>query len=193
MPRVHVRTRAEGDPLVRARNLERGATPAHEEAKRRGRDSVSRQVSAFSRVHVYFVRIERFESVIEFSKAIRHAVISTRQRSGAPRVSSSATSRNGRTVGHALLEHAARPNGFEVFVDTQSTDGAAEISDLLKKRSRSATCSSACSGSRSMQSKWVRQEIQYAAKAGKPMVPIVPGGVQRAPSIPGISQGFANS
>jgi serine/threonine-protein kinase len=170
----------QADPAVRRRNFERGPVAAHEEAKRRGRDGVNRQVSAVLTRAMTVDPAARFESVLEFSRALTRSVSSKRNRTGATRIFLS-YHRDTSAAWATHLSSALRDrHGYSVFLDTQSTDGAPKIPDRLKNEIRDCDVFVCLLGEKTLESKWVRQEIGSAAKFDKPMVPIFQEGFRAA-------------
>jgi hypothetical protein len=115
---------------------------------------------------------DRFDSVLEFSQALRHAVADPRRRNAVPRVFFSYHRATGAAWATHFTSALREKEGFYVFLDTQATDNAAQISDLLKKEIQECDVFVCLLGPETLKSKWVRQEISNAAKSEKPMVPI---------------------
>jgi len=170
----------QADPAVRRRNFERGPVAAHEEAVRRGRDGVGRQVSAVLARAMAVDAAARFESVIEFSHALTRSVASKRNRTGATRVFLSYHRETSAAWATHLSSALRDRHGYSVFLDTQSTDGAPRIPDRLKNEIRDCDVFVCLLGGKTLDSKWVLQEISSAAKFDKPMVPIFQEGFRAA-------------
>jgi serine/threonine protein kinase len=170
----------QADPAVRRRNFERGPVAAHEEAARRGRDGVSRQVSTVLAKAMAVDPAARFESVIEFSRALTRDVSSKRMRTGATRIFLSYQRETSAAWATHLSSALRDRHGYSVFLDTQSTDGAPKIPDRLKEEIRDCDVFVCLLGAKTLESKWVRQEISAAAKFDKPMVPVFQEGFRAA-------------
>jgi serine/threonine protein kinase len=160
----------QADPAVRSVNFERGAVPVHEEAVRRGRPPVSRPVSDVITRAMSVAPELRFPSVAEFSDMLGRAVRSTRARGGEPRVFFSYHRKSGAGWA-ALISSALRPK-YSVFIDTQATDGAPQIPVRIRDEIRDCDVFVCLLSPETLESKWVRQEINHADKFNKPMVPI---------------------
>jgi serine/threonine protein kinase len=159
-------------PEVRARNFQRGPAPAHEEAGRAGRESVSPAVSAVLARALSPDPAARFPDVLEFSQAFARGVTDPYQPAAKPRVFISYRRRVASGWAITFATALQDKHGCSVFVDTRALDGAPRIPDRVRKEIERCDVFVCLLAPETLGSDWVRQEIAIADDCRKPMVPI---------------------
>jgi serine/threonine protein kinase len=162
----------QADPRVRTRNFERGTTNIQVESRRSGNETVP------ERLHAVFVRAfavkpeDRFPSVLEFSKAFSTADVVVPITPRKPHAFFSY--RRGEASGWAThfadkLQH----NSIDVYLDVKRRDNATQFPSWIEDMIKRCDVFVCFLEKSTLDSSWVRQEVQLAYKNNKPMIPII--------------------
>ena len=163
---------AQDNPIVRQRNFLNGAPAAHDEAARNGRPDVPAAVSPVLRRGLATRPGDRFTSIGAFAEAFS-AALRGQARDTAPRVFFSyrreASAGWVWTFSTALRDR----HGILSFVDVAQMDRAVRFPAKLEHEIRTCDVFVCFLTGNTLQSDWVRREIQFAREYGRPMVPVV--------------------
>jgi serine/threonine-protein kinase len=161
----------QSDPDVRRRNFARGALPAHEEATHAGRDDVSPALSAVLAQGLHTDPAERYPSVTAFESAFVDAV--TSPRTGLqPCVFLSYQREASAGWANLFASTLEGKHDWSIFLDTMARDGAPRIPERIRNAIERADVFVCFLAPGTLDSNWVRQEIEIAHESGKPMVPV---------------------
>jgi serine/threonine protein kinase/pSer/pThr/pTyr-binding forkhead associated (FHA) protein len=160
------------DPEVRSRNFRRGPEPAHEAAVRIGREELPHRVSAVIAKAMSLTPAERYPSVQAFGAAFAEAVAQEDEGDLPPRVFLSYQRQASAGWANLFANALAEKNGWSVFIDTQSRDGAPQIPERLRQEITACDVFVCLLAPGTLTSNWVRQEIAIAFQCKKPMVPV---------------------
>ena len=162
----------QADPRVRTRNFERGTTNIQVEGRRSGNETVPEWL------HAVFVRAfavkpdDRFPSVLEFCRAFTTAGVAVPVTPRRPHAFFSY--RRGGASGWAThfadkLQH----NSIDVYLDVKRRDNATQFPSWIEDMIKRCDVFVCFMEKSTLDSGWVRQEIQLAYKNNKPMIPII--------------------
>jgi serine/threonine protein kinase len=164
---------------VRRRNFARGPLPAHEEARQHGREDVNPHVSVVLERALSVSPDARYASIQDFATDLRRAL----EGAGAPRDPSQPPQvflsyQRGASTGWAvhIAEQLHEKHGVHVFLDLERVDLAVRFPDRLAEAIQRADVFVCLVGSTTLESGWVRREIELAVRYRKPMIPILEDG-----------------
>ena len=160
-------------PEVRKRNYLRPPAPAHELAEQNLRPALPSAVSAVLRRAMAPKPEERYPSAQEFASAFRAAIAD--KGVPAPKKPNVFLSyRRGNSLPLALLieTRLERDHGCEVFVDVTEAERAGELPEYLSRSIARSDVFVCLLGKTTLNSPWVKREMEMAYQAGKPMVPV---------------------
>jgi serine/threonine-protein kinase len=161
------------NPAVRERNLRRRALPAHEEAALHGRPAVPSALSDVLERALHVNPAERFPSVADFATAFHEALSARRPaRPSVPQVFLSYQRQASAAWAVLIARDLEEKFGCSVFVDTRAMDGAPKIPDRLRAEIERCDVFVCLLASTTLESSWVRQEIELAARYARRMVPV---------------------
>jgi serine/threonine protein kinase len=165
-------------PEIRRRNFATGPLPAHAEAERNGKSGVLRSVSyVFSRALATRPE-DRYVSIDQFAGALTAALIRPARRADAAKLFFSYQRENMAGWVNYFADRV-RANGLSVFVDTHNIDSTGVVSEQVSQAIEDALVFVCFVGERTLESKWVRDEITLAYQFGKPMIPVFQEGYVR--------------
>ena len=158
-------------PEVREQNFRRGPIRAHEEAEANGRALPS----SASRVLAKGLAVspaQRYPSVAEFANAFVASLTGTRASSGTPQVFLSYQRESAAGWAQYFARELREKHGVSVFVDVERRDGAGHFPARLARAIEECDVFVVLLSGSTLESKWVRQEINLAFEHGRPMVPV---------------------
>jgi serine/threonine protein kinase len=161
------------DPAVRDRNLRRGALPAHTEAAARGKTSVPESISPVLDKALRVDASERYESIGAFGAAFRDAFVNTATTTRPTRVFLSYQRQASGAWAILVARVLEEKYALSVFVDTRALDGAPRIPDRLRDEIARCDVFVCLLSGTTLESSWVRQEIELAMQHQRPVVPIL--------------------
>jgi hypothetical protein len=82
-----------------------------------------------------------------------------------------------------LLANELKSHNIEAYVDTNRVDGAGPFPDRLLRAIEQCDVFICLAADSTLDSEWVRREIEHAHKLGKPMIPIFQESYKSAPEI----------
>jgi serine/threonine protein kinase len=159
-------------PDVRRRNFRRGPIPAHEEAAHNGRASLPRAVSQVLARALATSADQRYDSLTTFANAFKVALRHTVHRSEEPEVFISYQ----RDVSAPLAMYLAdklKTQGIRPFVDAEGLDSAGPFPAHLERAIEDTDVFVCLLAGTTLQSAWVREEIRFAHRYEKPMIPVM--------------------
>lgn len=158
-------------PAVRKRNLMRGPIPAHEMAAQNGRPEVPQRVSRVLQLALATDPAARFGSTTEFARKFREAV---RNPAGGdlPLVFLSYQRKTGSPWTILLREKLEREYGCRLLVDVEQRDTGGPFPQRLERDIQRCDVFICLLASTTLDSEWVRLEIEAAHRSHKPMVPV---------------------
>jgi serine/threonine protein kinase len=160
------------DPRVRTRNFERGTTDIHLEAGRSGNHTVPENLSSvFSRA--FSVKPEaRFPTILEFCEAFCSADVAVPAAPRNPHVFFSY--RRGIASGWAThFAEKLQSSGIDVYLDAKRRDNATQFPSWMEDKIRQCDVFVCFLEKTTLESSWVRREIELAYRDKKPMIPII--------------------
>ena len=163
---------AQDNPIVRQRNFLNGAPAAHDEAARNGRPDVPATVSPVLRRGLATRPEDRFPSIGAFAEAFT-AALRGQARDTAPRVFFSYRREGGAGWAWTFSKTLRERHGIDPFVDVKQMDRAVRFPAKLEYEIRTCDVFVCFLTSNTLQSDWVRREIELARQYGRPMVPVV--------------------
>jgi serine/threonine protein kinase len=162
----------QADPRVRTRNFERGTTNIQVEARRSGNETVP------ERLHAVFVRAfavkpeDRFPSILEFCQAFSTAEVAVPTVPRKPHAFFSY--RRGGASGWAThFADKLQRNSIDVYLDVKRRDNATQFPSWIEDMIKRCDVFVCFLEKSTLDSSWVRQEVQLAYKNNKPMIPII--------------------
>jgi serine/threonine protein kinase len=159
-------------PEVRRRNYMRGAVPAHEMAAQHGRSAVPPAVSQTLKRAMSVDPGARFESVGEFGRDFTRALAPAKVATKRTRVFISYHRRTSSPWALLLKKELERDHGFDIFVDSEQRDTAGSFPARIERNISEADVFVCILAEPTLQSAWVKHEIEVAHNAGKPMIPV---------------------
>jgi serine/threonine protein kinase len=161
----------QGNPEVRRQNYLRPFIPVHEEAAHNGQENLPPALSIVLEKALSTSPDARYESVKEFFSALVEGA-SGKQKNAKPSVFISY--QRGTSAGWAMLFRHNLEEKYEIdtYVDTQAVDQAAHFPERLANAIADCDMVICLLGEKTLESKWVREEIRIAHEHGKPMVPV---------------------
>jgi serine/threonine protein kinase len=157
------------NPKVRMRKFLRGPLPAHQEALGIRRITVPEAVSEVFAKALHHDSTRRYSSATVFSAALRDALSTARPYKTRVFISYRRESSRGWPT---LFAGHLKQRGIQVFVDTQRVDQIGRFPERLRAEIRSCDVFVCLLGRSTLESDWVRQEIQLAHALSKPMIPV---------------------
>jgi serine/threonine protein kinase len=158
---------------VRLRNLQREPDPVHQMAARNGRPAVPPALSPVFQRALAVRSDQRFPNARDFAAAFRLALIEPAPvRSGPPSVFISYQRAASSAWAVLLKKEMEREQGFQVFLDTEQQDSTGQFPLKLRRRIQECDVFICLLAESTLASDWVRQEIQLASDAAKPMIPV---------------------
>lgn len=158
-------------PAVRKRNLMRSPIPAHEMAAQNGRHGVPQSVSRVLQLALSKDPEGRFASTKEFAREFQEAVRNPAAR-GLPLVFLSYQRKTGSPWTILLRENLERDYGCKLFVDVEQRDTGGPFPKRLEREIERCDVFVCLLASTTLDSDWVRREIEVAHRSEKPMVPV---------------------
>ena len=165
-------------PEIRRRNFATGPLPAHTEAERNGRSGVLRSVSYVFARALATRPDDRYPSIDQFASALTAALIRPARRADAAKLFFSYQRENMAGWVNYFADRI-RANGLSVFVDTHNIDSTGVVSEQVSQAIEDAMVFVCFVGERTLESRWVRDEITLAYQFGKPMIPVFQEGYVR--------------
>jgi serine/threonine protein kinase len=167
-------------PEIRRRNFALGPLPAHTEAERNGRSGVLRGVSLVLARALATRPDDRYPTIDQFTSALTAALVRPARRTDAAKLFVS-YQRESMAGWVNFFADRIRTKGLSVFVDTHNRDNAGGISEHVSQAIEDAVVFVCFVGDRTLESRWVRDEIALAYHYGKPMIPVFQEGYVRPP------------
>jgi serine/threonine protein kinase len=165
-------------PEIRRRNFALGPLPAHAEAERNGRNGVFRGVSFVLAKALATRPDDRYPTIDQFAEALTAALVRPARRADAAKLFLS-YQRESMAGWVNFFADRIRAKGLSVFVDTHNIDSAGGISEHVSQAIEDAVVFVCFVGDRTLESRWVRDEIALAHQYGKPMIPVFQEGYVR--------------
>jgi serine/threonine-protein kinase len=160
-------------PEVRKRNYLRGPLPAHEMAAANERPPFPPAISDVLKRAMAFDPAERFGSVREFAAALREALTGGRvERPQRRRIFISYHRASSSPWALLLKKELEREHGLEVFVDAEQRDNAGNFPKKLERNIAKSDVFICLLAEPTLESAWVRKEIEVAFENKKPMIPV---------------------
>ncbi|MDX1981692.1 MAG: protein kinase [Bryobacteraceae bacterium] len=159
------------NPQVRKRNLARGPAPVHEMAAENGRPAVPEALAPALRRALSEDPAARFPSAFDFARAARQALSAAPARS-TPYVFLSYHRASSAPWALLLRNELQRRYGYEVFLDVGQRDTAGRFPRKLEQAISRCTVFVCLLAEETLDSEWVRREIELAFRAGKFMIPV---------------------
>lgn len=161
------------NPEVRKRNLARGPVPAHELAAQNEHPAIPAAVSAVIQHAMTANPEERFPSVIEFARAFRSA-LTDKQPAGRRRPYAFISYNRAASSPWALFfkNELERTYDCEVYVDAEQRDTVGQFPKKLERGIERCDVFVCLLAEGTLDSPWVKREVEIAHAARKPMVPI---------------------
>jgi hypothetical protein len=152
--------------------------PAHTEAERNGRSGVLRSVSYVFARALATRPDDRYPSIDQFASALTAALVRPARRADAAKLFFSYQRENMAGWVNYFADRI-RANGLSVFVDTHNIDSTGVVSEQVSQAIEDAMVFVCFVGERTLESRWVRDEITLAYQFGKPMIPVFQEGYVR--------------
>jgi serine/threonine protein kinase len=162
----------QADPRVRTRNFERGTTEIHLEAGRSGNETVPKNLSGVL-ARAFSVRPEdRFGSIAEFCRAFGGADVVVAEAARNPHAFFSY--RRGGASGWAThFADKLQRDGIDVYLDVKRRDNATQFPSWMEDMIQQRDVFVCFLEKTTLDSSWVRQEVELAYRNKKPMIPII--------------------
>jgi serine/threonine protein kinase len=157
------------DPDMRRRNYERGLTPLHEEASRRGMRTVPKAVSGVIARAMEIDPNARYAALVEFANAFREAIAGK----GESHLVFLSYRRDCSAAWAELFNLKLKSHGVSSFFDTQLQDSAGYFPSSLERAIEQCEVFVCFLAANTLQSAWVREEIRLALVHGKKMIPVL--------------------
>jgi serine/threonine protein kinase len=172
------------DPQARSRNFEQAPLAADVQGKRHARSAFPPAASAVLAKALSVKPADRFPSISEFARLFLQSLGEEPPPKRKPSVFVSY--RREADAGWAALfaDKLSNIHGIDVFVDRQRVDSARQVPEKIESAIRKCDVFVCLLARSTLESAWVREEIRIADTAGKPMIPVVQEGFQRAPRWP---------
>ena len=161
------------DPRVRERNFLRGPIDAHEEALRHSRPPLSPAVSRVLRRALAVKPQDRFDSVVAFLDALQAAVEQGALGGRAPVFLSYQRSAGSTPLAHMLRQGLMDKHQIACFLDSQDDSGAGSFPEELAEAIRACRVFVCLLANTTLESDWVRKEIEIAHAHGRRMIPVL--------------------
>jgi hypothetical protein len=161
-------------PEIRRRNFEYGPLPADREAKRHGREGIRPAVSRVLARGLATHPGERYPGIADFAQQFIGSLtgsIGDRDPQAKPRVFLSYHRAGGAGL-PLLIASQLNKQGIDVFLDVQRIDGAVKFPERLTREMDKSDVFICLLGPETLQSRWVRHEVQLASAQRKPMIPV---------------------
>ena len=162
-------------PEIRRRNFARGPLPAHQEAHQHGREGVRPALSRVLARGLAFNPAERYPGVANFAAEFVEALTGSRpdrDPTANPRAFLSYHRAGGAGLPLFIVSQLRDKHGIDVFLDVQRIDGAVKFPDRLTREMQKSDVFVCLLGPKTLESHWVRHEIQLASEQHKPMIPV---------------------
>ena len=117
---------------------------------------------------------DRYADLREFAREFNEALSGRRDRQNAPatpRVFLSYQRAGGAGLSLFIVSQLEK-HGIDVFLDVQRADGAVKFPERLIREIQGADVFVCLLGPETLESRWVRHEIELASKHRKPMIPV---------------------
>ncbi len=164
---------AQENPEVRRKNFARGPAPAHQEAERNGRGALPSAVSAVLNKALATDPGQRYESTSEFAAALEKAFVEPNAGvRAAPRLFISYQREASAGWANLFADKLSEKHGILAFVDVQSMDSAESFPTRIQKEIETCDFFVCFLAEATLQSVWVKREIEIAHAAGRRMVPV---------------------
>jgi serine/threonine protein kinase len=155
---------------IRRRNFEHGPLPAHKEAARHAGLELPPAVSDVLARGLTVSAGDRYTDVKEFAREFNDA-LSGRTEPTTPRAFLSYQRAGGSGLSLFIVSQLEK-HGIDVFLDVQRADGAVRFPERLTREIQKADVFVCLLGPETLESRWVRHEIELASKHRKPMIPV---------------------
>jgi serine/threonine protein kinase len=161
------------NPEVRKRNLARGPVPAHELASQSQRPEFPAAVSAVVQRAMAARHEERYSNATEFARAFRTA-LTEKQPAGRRRPYAFISYNRAASSPWALFfkNELERSYDCDVYVDAEQRDTVGQFPRKLERGIERCDVFVCLLAEGTLDSPWVKREIEVAHAARKPMVPI---------------------
>jgi serine/threonine protein kinase len=159
---------------IRRRNFAHGPLAAHKEAALHARPELPAPVSDVLARGLAFGAGDRYDDLSDFAREFNEALRGRLGKAGAaanPRVFLSYQRAGGSGLSLFIVNQLEK-HGIEVFLDVQRADGAVKFPERLTREIQKADVFVCLLGPDTLESRWVRQEIELASQHGKPMIPV---------------------
>jgi len=181
-------------PEIRRRNFAQGPLPAHQEAEHHGRPGILRGVSSVLAMGLAARPEERYPSIADFAAALSTALVRPARSADASQLFFS-YQRESMAGWVNYFSDRVQAGGLSVFVDTHHRDGSGVFPEQLARAIEDCQVFVCFVGDKTLESRWVRDEIGLAYQYGKPMVPVFQENYVRPPVealTPGITRLLAS-
>jgi serine/threonine protein kinase len=181
-------------PEIRRRNFAQGPLPAHQEADHHGRAGILRGVSSVLAMGLAARPQERYPSIADFAAALSAALVRPARSADAAQLFFS-YQRESMAGWVNYFSDRVRAGGISVFVDTHNRDGSGVFPEQLARAIEDCHVFVCFVGDKTLESRWVRDEIGLAYQYGKPMVPVFQENYVKPPDdalTPGITRLLAS-
>ncbi len=160
-------------PEIRKRNFLRGPFPAHEMAALRGLPPFPPEISQVLNRAMSSDPAHRFPGVQEFAAAFRAGLSPAREPATGPvRVFISYSRELSSAWALLLKRDLEREHAYEVFVDTMQQDTHGNFARKIERNIARAEVFVCLLAAQTLESNWVRKEIEVACQLQKPMIPV---------------------
>jgi serine/threonine-protein kinase len=162
-------------PEIRRRNFSSGPPDAHKEAEQHGREGVRPAVSRVLARALAYKADDRYATVADFTQDFVRALTgsaSDRDPAASPRVFLSYQRAGGAGLPLFISSRLRDTHGIDVFLDVHRVDGAVKFPDRLAREMDQADVFVCLLGPKTLESRWVRHEIDLASRRHKPMIPV---------------------
>ena len=159
--------------VVRTRNFLRGPMPAHEMAARNGRPAVPDRIAPVFQRALAVKPEDRYPDVGDLAAAFRAALAEpAKAQAKRPFIFVSYQRADSSLLANMIKKEMERATGYEVFVDAIQQDAFGQFPIKLRRKIERCDVFICLLGRGTLDSDWVKLEIQVAAENGKPMVPV---------------------
>ena len=173
------------DPRVRERNFRRPPIPAHQEALANGRTAFPAAVSEVLRRALAPRRAERFQSLAAFASALSTALAGKDRGYAASHVFISYKRGPSTSLALLIARELRDRQSLTVYLDSQAGGAYALLPDELERAVKSCAVFVCLLAPGTLESDWVRSEIELAHKLDRPSVPVFHGGLSRRQVVAG--------
>jgi serine/threonine protein kinase len=160
------------DPEIRRRNFRRGPLPVHEMCAHNGRTPVPEAVSTVLSKAMSVNHKDRFEKISEFGKAFELAKVKSTGDHFLPSAFISYQRAISAPWAINLKWRLEKEYGIKAFVDSQREDKGGQFPPKLQSSIENTDVFVCLLAGSTLNSEWVKREIDIAHRAKKPMIPV---------------------